>query len=122
MGINLAKAIIRVTNLDPNMMIGNLMEGDVQKIEGTLREVESSGVPKWFLNRRRELRTGKDLHLTGSDMMLKVKSDIDSMKKARSWKGVRHSLGLKVRGQRTKTTGRSGRSVGVRRKRARRIR
>jgi len=34
----------------------------------------------------------------------------------RTWKGVRHSLGLKVRGQRTRTTGRKGRAVGVAKK------
>jgi small subunit ribosomal protein S13 len=38
------------------------------------------------------------------------------MKNIKSWKGVRHSLGLKVRGQRTKCTGRTGRSVGVKKK------
>ncbi|MEM2885380.1 MAG: 30S ribosomal protein S13, partial [Thermoproteota archaeon] len=32
------------------------------------------------------------------------------------WKGLRHSLGLKVRGQRTKTTGREGRTLGVSRR------
>lgn len=120
-GMNLAKAIVKVTNLDPDTMIGNLTEGDVQRIESALREVENSGVPKWLLNRRRELETGKDLHLIGSDLMLRVKSDVDFMRKIRSWKGVRHSLGLKVRGQRTKTTGRTGRSVGVRKKSIRRV-
>ncbi len=35
------------------------------------------------------------------------------MKKLRSWKGIRHNLGLKVRGQRTRTTGRLGLTVGV---------
>ena len=46
-----------------------------------------------------------------------MKQDIDKMKKMKSWKGIRHSLGLKVRGQRTKTTGRVGRTVGYQRKR-----
>ncbi|TMI37957.1 30S ribosomal protein S13, partial [Candidatus Bathyarchaeota archaeon] len=46
----------------------------------------------------------------------KIKSDVDLMKDIRSWKGVRHSLGLKVRGQRTRTTGRSGKAVGVKKK------
>ncbi|RLG48363.1 MAG: 30S ribosomal protein S13, partial [Thermoproteota archaeon] len=32
------------------------------------------------------------------------------------WKGIRHALGLKVRGQRTRTTGRRGRTVGYQRK------
>jgi small subunit ribosomal protein S13 len=43
-----------------------------------------------------------------------LKGDIDNEKNVQSWKGVRHSLGLKVRGQRTRTTGRKGRTVGVR--------
>ena len=38
------------------------------------------------------------------------------MKDIRSWKGIRHSIGLKVRGQRTRTTGRSGKAVGVKKK------
>ena len=46
-----------------------------------------------------------------------VRKDIEIMKKIRSWKGIRHSLGLKVRGQRTRTTGRLGLTVGVKRKR-----
>ena len=41
------------------------------------------------------------------------------MRETRSWKGERHARGLKVRGQRTKTTARKGRSVGVSRQRVR---
>jgi len=51
-------------------------------------------------------------------LALRVKADIDFMKELRSWKGTRHSLGLKVRGQRTKSTGRKGRAVGVKKKAA----
>ena len=47
---------------------------------------------------------------------MSVKNDIDFMTDIRTWKGVRHSLGLKVRGQRTRTTGRKGRAVGVAKK------
>jgi len=72
-----------------------------------------------MLNRRKDIQTGKDLHLLGSDLQLRVKDDIDVMKETRSWKGDRHARGLKVRGQRTKTTARKGRSVGVSRSRVR---
>ncbi|MHA1722752.1 MAG: 30S ribosomal protein S13, partial [Candidatus Baldrarchaeia archaeon] len=51
-----------------------------------------------------------------SDLVLTIKSDIDRMKKIKSWKGIRHALGLKVRGQRTRTTGRGGRTIGVTKK------
>jgi small subunit ribosomal protein S13 len=49
-------------------------------------------------------------------LTLSTKTDIDFMTDIRTWKGVRHSLGLKVRGQRTRTTGRKGRAVGVAKK------
>ena len=40
------------------------------------------------------------------------------MKRMDSWKGRRHSYGLKVRGQKTRTTGRKRRALGVRRRQA----
>jgi len=42
------------------------------------------------------------------------------MKETRSGKGNRHARGLKGRGQRTKTSARKGRSVGVSRSRVQR--
>jgi small subunit ribosomal protein S13 len=73
-------------------------------------------IPGRLLNRRKDADTGRDLHLVTADLTLRTKNDIDFMKNIKSWKGVRHSLGLKVRGQRTKTTGRSGKAVGVKKK------
>jgi len=73
--------------------------------------------PAWFLNRRRDPVSGRDVHLIGSELILAAKSDIDLMKKLRSWKGMRHAVGLKVRGQRTVTTGRFGPTAGVAKKR-----
>ena len=45
-------------------------------------------------------------------------NDIKMMKKMRSYKGIRHSLGLPVRGQRTKSNFRKnkGKVLGVRKK------
>jgi small subunit ribosomal protein S13 len=54
--------------------------------------------------------------LVTADLTLRTKMDTDFMKNIKTWKGIRHSLGLKVRGQRTKTTGRSGKAVGVKKK------
>jgi len=59
---------------------------------------------------------GEDVHLTGHDLDFAVKGDIDNEKKSRSYRGVRHSLGLTVRGQRTRTSGRTGQTIGVKRK------
>ncbi len=67
------------------------------------------------------METGKDMHLIGADLILYVRRDIDLERKLRTWKGgIRHNLGgLKVRGgQRTRSTGRLGGTVGVAKKKA----
>lgn len=113
---NFAKAIVKAANLTDVKSVGNLKDTEVQKIEEVLETPGSFGIPPWLFNRQKDPATGENRHLIGPDLILQVKSDIDLMKETRSWKGIRHGLGLKVRGQRTKTAARSGRVVGVKRK------
>jgi len=117
-GVSLSGAIVRAAGMKPEIRIGQLSEEEVEKIEDVISDPLKSGIPPRLVNRRKDLETGRDLHLVGPDLALKVKTDIDFMKDLRTWKGIRHSLGLKVRGQRTKTTGRSGKAVGVKKKAA----
>jgi len=119
-GIKLANAIIEKSGISPETRMGFLSSADVEKIEDILKNPVKYGIPAWLLNRRKDVETGKDLHLLGSDLVLQTKNDIDQMKKIRSWKGFRHSYGLKVRGQRTRTTGRKGKAIGVKKKQVRR--
>ena len=116
-GISLARAIVLTAGLDPEMRAGYLTNQQVAKLEEIIKNPAAHGIPSWMLNRRKDLKTGKDLHLTGSDLLLTQKEDIDLLKRIKSWRGIRHALGLKVRWQRTRTTGRKGVTVGVRRKR-----
>ncbi len=116
-GIRVSKTMIKKLGLDPSLRLGTLPEADVRRLEEILNNPASGGIPNWMLNRRKDLETGKDIHLLGSDLTLRVRDDIDLMKETKSWKGNRHARGLKVRGQRTKTAARKGRSVGVSRSR-----
>ena len=115
-GINLANAIVRKAGVDPDARLGNLAEADVERIEDIVRNPDKYGLPAWLLNRQKDFETGKNIHLIGSDLVLRSKLDIDQMKTIKSWRGYRHAYGLKVRGQRTKTTGRSGKAMGVKKK------
>jgi small subunit ribosomal protein S13 len=119
-GIRLANAIIEKSGISPEARMGFLSGSEVEKIQDILQDPLKYGIPKWLLNRRKDKETGKDLHLLGSDLVLQTKNDIEDMKKIRSWKGFRHSYGLKVRGQRTRTTGRKGKAIGVKKKQVRR--
>ena len=115
-GSSYATAIVRASELKPELRMGELSESDVQKLEDIMRDPAKYGLPSRLYNRRKGLETGRDVHLIGPDLTLSQKTDIDFMTDIRSWKGIRHSLGLKVRGQRTRTTGRKGRAVGVAKK------
>lgn len=115
-GIKLATAIVEKSGIDPKKRMGFLSNSEVEKIQDIATNPSKYGIPEWLLNRRKDLDTGKDIHLLGTDLIVQTKNDIDQMKKIRSWKGFRHSYGLKVRGQRTKSTGRAGKAMGVKRK------
>jgi small subunit ribosomal protein S13 len=119
-GIKLANAIIEKSGISPETRMGFLSVADVEKIEDIITDPVKYGIPAWLLNRQKDMETGKNIHLLGSDLDFQIKNDIDQMKKMRSWKGFRHSYGLKVRGQRTKSTGRKGKAIGVKRKQVQR--
>jgi len=115
--ISLANAVLKKAGINPEVRLGLLSEEQIKKIEDAIQNPTKYGIPSWLLNRRKDMENGKDLHLLSSDLVLRTKMDIDLMKKIKSWKGYRHAHGLKVRGQRTRTTGRTGKTVGVRKKR-----
>ncbi|MCC6005539.1 MAG: 30S ribosomal protein S13 [Thermofilum sp.] len=114
-GVSTAQAIALKLGLDPRRLLGTLSGEEVEKLSSALKEAEKLGLPPWMLNRRKDPLLGVDRHLITSDLLITVRNDIELMKKIKSYKGVRHMLGLKVRGQRTRTTGRTGLTVGVRR-------
>lgn len=116
-GIRFADAVLKKAGVDKNARLGFLSETDLEKIKAILKTPSKYDLPSWLLNRSRDVGTGKDLHQIGSDLVLQTKTDIDQMKSIKSWKGFRHAHGLRVRGQRTKTTGRKGKAVGVKKKR-----
>jgi len=113
-GYNFAKAILDVLKIDQNSNIGFLTESQVEQIEKVMKDPSSINIPSWFLNRRKDIDSGENLHLITSDIEFNVRNDIEREKNTNSWRGFRHTYGLKVRGQRTRTTGRKGGAVGVR--------
>ena len=118
-GRRFSQAIVRVAKLNPNLRIGALPEKELNRIEEIILDPVKNGVPNWMVNRKKDLRTGEDLHIIGNRLDISLKRDIDRMKKIKSYKGVRHHQKLKVRGQRTRSTGRHGLVVGVMRRKKR---
>ncbi|UCD07581.1 MAG: 30S ribosomal protein S13 [Candidatus Aenigmatarchaeota archaeon] len=98
--------------------LGELSEQEVQRLEDIILNPDKFGIPSWLYNRKRDPATGRDTHLSVSKLELTQKMDINEMKKLKSYRGVRHILGLPVRGQRT-GSGSGGKTVGVSKKKQR---
>ena len=112
-GYNFATAISSTLKINQNSNIGYLTEENVQAIEKLILNPIEAKFPLWFLNRQRDIETGKDMHLLTSDIPFTLRNDIERERVTVSWRGYRHLSGLKVRGQRTRTSGRRGGAVGV---------
>jgi small subunit ribosomal protein S13 len=115
-GTSLSNAVVKAGGFRPEARLGSLSDAEIAKVEDIISDPTKYSIPPRQLNRRKDAETGRDLHLVTADLTLRTKMDTDFMKNIKTWKGIRHSLGLKVRGQRTKTTGRSGKAVGVKKK------
>ena len=116
-GQSLSKSIIHVLKLDCNTKLKELDEKTILQIEEVLDNPVKFGIPAYKVNRQKDYESGDDKHLTSSDILLQVRSDINRLKKIRSYRGIRHEKGLTSRGQRTRSSFRhSGRSLGVSKK------
>ncbi len=93
--------------------IADLSKEEIKKIEDCILNPSKYGIPSWLYNRRKDRDTGKDLHLTASDLEIRHKFDIEFLKKIKCYRGIRHILGLPCRGQRTRAHFRRGQTVGV---------
>ena len=100
-------------DIDKRARISELSKDDLAKIENFLKKLDA---PDFVKNRRKDLETGETTHLLGVDLDMKKEFDIKRMKQIKSYKGIRHSFKLPVRGQRTRSNFRkSGIAMGVKR-------
>ncbi len=115
-GRRCARIFTDKAGVDPRATLGMLPDAEIDKLKKVIEQDASSILPVWMVNRRGDMATGTDKHIMGMDLSMTLREDLDLMKKMRSYKGIRHERGLRVRGQRTRSTGRTGAIVGVSRK------
>ncbi|MCX6694781.1 MAG: 30S ribosomal protein S13 [Candidatus Altiarchaeota archaeon] len=114
-GPRVSRALAPSLGIPPKTKIGSLNDVQINEIEDKLNNMHKY-LPSWMVNRRKDKLTGNNLHLIGPTLDMQVREDINIEKKIRSYRGVRHSLGLPVRGQRTRSSFRTGGTLGVSRK------
>ena len=111
-GRRVARIISEKADVDRRSVLGKL---DQEDIDGIIELVEgyADEVPEWLTNHQRDYFTGETTHEVGNDLQMSRRQDINRMKMIDSYRGVRHKRGQKVRGQRTKSTGRTEGTIGV---------
>ena len=105
-----SNAICHSLGIDKSKKIKDLSPSEMEKIE---KSIKNPNVPIWLLNRRKDYSTGEDKHLIASDLDYQKEMDVRRLKKIHSYKGLRHALGLPVRGQRTRAHFRQSAAIGV---------
>jgi len=117
-GFMFANMACSLAHVQKNKKSGYLTDGEVERLNEVITNPLKFNAPIWMLNRRKDYEDGKDKHLISSDIAFVQSSDIKLMKMIRCYKGVRHSFGLPVRGQLTKSNFRrnKGKVMGVKRR------
>jgi small subunit ribosomal protein S13 len=111
-GKRTARIVADAAGVDRTATFGLLEDDEIDSVVDAVESFDEHA-PEWMANRRNDFYTGETSHKTGSDLEQKRRHDINRMKMINSYKGVRHKRGQKVRGQRTKSTGRSEGTIGV---------
>jgi small subunit ribosomal protein S13 len=111
-GRRTARLIAEKAGIERTATFGALEDDEIETVVD-LVEGYADEVPEWLTNHRNDFFEGETTHETGNDLQLTRRQDINRMKMIDSYKGIRHKRGQKVRGQRTKSTGRTEGTIGV---------
>jgi len=111
-GRRTARIIAERAGVERTETFGALDDDQIEEIVD-LVDGFAEDAPEWMTNHRRSFFGGETTHETGNDLGLTRRQDINRMKMIDSYRGVRHKRGQKVRGQRTKSTGRTEGTIGV---------
>ncbi|CAF2098768.1 unnamed protein product [Brassica rapa] len=116
-GRRLANIVCKKADVDMNKRAGELSAAEIDNLMTIVANPKQYKIPDWFLNRQKDYKDGKYSQVVSNALDMKLRDDLERLKKIRNHRGLRHYWGLRVRGQHTKTTGRRGKTVGVSKKR-----
>ena len=107
---------LKIAQVDCNKRSGELNEEEIKTVNDIIARPTDYNIPKWFLNRQKDPKHGNWTQLISNNLDTMMREDLERMRKSKNHRGLRHYWGHRVRGQRTKSTGRCGKTLGVTRK------
>nr|POF19018.1 40s ribosomal protein s18 [Quercus suber] len=111
-GRRFANLVCKKADVDMNKRAGELTAAELDNLMVIVANPRQFKIPDWFLNRKKDYKDGKYSQVVSNALDMKLRDDLERLKKIRNHRGLRHYWGLRVRGQHTKTTGRRGKTVG----------
>ena len=107
---------LKIAQVDCNKRTGEVTDEEVKVISDIIARPTDYNIPKWFLNRQHDPRNGQYSQLISNQLDTMLREDLERMRKIKQHRGLRNFWGIRVRGQRTKSTGRCGKTLGVTKK------
>eukprot|EP01012_Entosiphon_sulcatum_P009778 TRINITY_DN155_c0_g1_i1.p1 TRINITY_DN155_c0_g1~~TRINITY_DN155_c0_g1_i1.p1 ORF type:complete len:194 (+),score=19.08 TRINITY_DN155_c0_g1_i1:263-844(+) len=115
-GRRFAHLICKKADIDVKRRAGTLSAEEINRLVAVMQNPTQFKIPEFLLNRQKDIKDGKFKQLLSNLYDQQLRDDLNRLGKMRCQRGLRHSWGLRVRGQHTKTSGRRGRTVGVSKK------
>ena len=114
-GMRTSQQICRLAGINGKSLGGHLSEEDQDSLRSAIDDYATT-VPWWLVNRQRDLGTNEDAHIVAMEVKMTRDDDISRMAGIKAYRGMRHRSGHKVRGQRLRSNGRTGSTLGVEKK------
>ena len=118
-GMRTSAIICGLLDLDHTMLAGNMSVEIQEQLKSVIEDYASimgKNESFWMLNRQRDLESGDEVHQFGMDVKMTLNDDIERLRSVKAYRGVRHASRQKVRGQRGRSNGRRGLTLGVQKK------
>jgi len=114
-GMRTSQQICRLAGINGKTLGGHLSEEEQDSLRSAIDDYATT-VPWWLVNRQRDLGTNEDAHIVAMEVKMTRDDDISRLAGIKAYRGMRHRSGHKVRGQRLRSNGRTGSTLGVERK------
>ena len=111
-GMRTSQQICRLADIDSKALGGHLSDDEQDRLRTSIDEYATT-VPWWLVNRQRDLETNEDAHIVATEVKMTRDDDVARIAGVKAYRGMRHRSGHKVRGQRLRSNGRKGSSLGV---------
>lgn len=106
-GRRISKAIVLKAGISLNKRAGELTQEEIDKIQEVISNPLAFDIPAYMLNHQRDLADGQDHHYVGVKLDADLRMRIERGKKIKEVRALRLDAGLRVRGQRTQSNGRT---------------